>query len=151
VRNIYIFSGLPALYDEIVLSNWPYEAIKDKNMADMENLAHELFFSNLTTDDLKKNDIRDSIMHNCFGVAQDLRLRFMNWGFCLSDVKEKVYMRHSKCDDAVPFNAAVRTSELLPNCELELLETGAHFSKEALDDFIKKTMANNIKTQSARE
>lgn len=146
VRNIYIFSGIPALYDKIVLSYWPYEVTKNKNIADMENVAHELFFSNLTIDDLKKNDIRDSMMHNGFGVAQDLKLRYMNWGFYLSDVKERVFMRHSKCDDAVPFNTAVRTSELLPICKLELMETGPHFSNEALDDFIKKTMVNNIKT-----
>jgi pimeloyl-ACP methyl ester carboxylesterase len=145
VRNIFIFSGIPALYDEIVLSYWPYQAAKDDSIANLENLAHELFFSNLTSDDLKKNDIRDSMMNNGFGVAQDLRLRFMDWGFRLSEVKGKVFMRHSKCDDAVPFNTAVRTSELLPNCHLELMETGPHFSSEALDDFIKETMVNNIK------
>jgi pimeloyl-ACP methyl ester carboxylesterase len=144
VNNIHIFSGTPALYDEIVLSYWPYEVARDKSIADLENLAHELFFSNLTGDDLKKNDIRDSLMNNGFGVAQDLALRFMDWGFRLSDVKEKVFMRHSKCDDSVPFKTAIRTSELLPNCQLELMEVGPHFSNEALDDFIKETMVNNI-------
>lgn len=145
VRNIFIFSGIPALYDEKVLSDWPYEVIRNKSIADLQNLAHELFFSNLSSEDLKKNDIRDSLMNNAFGVAQDLALRFTDWGFRLSDVNGKVFMRHSKCDDGVPFNTAVRTSELLPDCQLELLETGPHFSKEALDDFIKETM---IKTMS---
>jgi pimeloyl-ACP methyl ester carboxylesterase len=145
VRNIYIFSGIPALYDEIVLSYWPYPAIKNKNMDDMEKLAHELFFANLSQDDLRKNDIRDSVMHHGFGVAQDLKLRFADWGFRLSDVTETVFMRHSKCDDAVPYNTAVRTSELLPNCKLELTETGPHFSNEALDDFINKTMVDNLR------
>jgi pimeloyl-ACP methyl ester carboxylesterase len=144
VRNIYIFSGVPALYDEIVLSHWPYEAIRNKNMAEVETLAHELFFTGLTKDDLTRNDIRDSMMNNGFGVAQDLLLRFMNWGFCLSDVKGIVFMRHSKCDEAVSFQTAVRTAELLPNCELELTETGPHFSIEALDDFISKTMVKNL-------
>ena len=143
-RNIYIFSGIPALYDENVLSYWPYEMAKNKTMADMENLAHELFFSHLTAEDMKKNDVRDSMMHNGFGVAQDLQLRAMDWGFRLSDVKEQVYMRHSKCDEAVPFETAVRTSELLPNCKLELMETGPHFSEEALGDFIMTTMASHL-------
>jgi hypothetical protein len=44
----------------------------------------------------------------------------------------------------VPFEAAVRTSELLPNCELELVETGPHFSLEALDDFVEKTVLANL-------
>ena len=140
VRNIYIFSGIPALYDEVVLSHWPYEMAKDKDMPFMKNLAHELFFSHLTEEDQKKNDVRDSMAHHGFGVAQDLRLRTMDWGFQLSDVKSPVFMRHSKQDDAVPFETAVRTAELLPHCELELLETGPHFSEAALDDFIQATI-----------
>jgi len=146
VGNIFIFSGIPALYDDVVLSYWPYEIARNKSMTDMEILAHELFFSNLTEDDLKRNDIRDSLMNNAFGVAQDLKLRSMDWGFLLSDVKEKVFMRHSKSDEAVPFNTAIRTSKLLPTCQLELVETGPHFSIEALDNFIEKTVVNNIVT-----
>jgi pimeloyl-ACP methyl ester carboxylesterase len=144
VDNIFIFSGIPALYDDVVLSHWPYEMARNKSMTDMEALANKLFFSNLTEDDLKRNDIRDSLRNNSFGVAQDLKLRSMDWGFRLSDVKEKVFMRHSKSDEAVPFSTAIRTSELLPNCQLELLEAGPHFSNETLDDFIEKTIVNNI-------
>ncbi len=109
-------------------------------MDDLAKLARELFFSNLTADDLKQNNIRDSTMHNCFGVAQDLRLRFADWGFCLADVKGQVFMRHSKCDEAVPFVTAIRTSQLLPHCKLELTQTGPHFSNDALDAFIRETV-----------
>ena len=149
VRNLYIFSGTPALYDEVVLSAWPYEIARDKTMAEMEDLAHRLFFSNLTRDDLEKKDVRDSMMNNGFGVAQDLRLRSLPWGFALSDLREKVYMRHSQCDEAVPFKTAVRTAELLPNCELELTETGPHFSNAALDDFIRETIVTNLSPREA--
>ncbi len=144
VRNIFIFSGIPALYDADVLSHWPYPVINKQSISDLEILAHQLFFSNLTSTDLKNKDIEDSMMNNCFGVAQDLRLRFLDWGFRLADVKEKVFMRHSKTDDSVPFQTAVRTAELLPNCSLELAETGPHFSNEALDDFIKRTMVTEL-------
>jgi pimeloyl-ACP methyl ester carboxylesterase len=144
VRNIYIFSGIPALYDEIVLSDWPYDMTQNNDMDAMKNLARELFFSNLTEADFLKNDVRDSLMHDGFGVAQDLRLRAMDWGYKLSEVKGKVFIRHSKCDDSIPFKTAARTAELIPNCELELIETGPHFSKEALDDFIKETMVRNL-------
>jgi pimeloyl-ACP methyl ester carboxylesterase len=143
-RNIYVFSGIPALYDEIVCSHWPFEAIRNKTMLELEVLAHRFFFSNLSEGDLKRNDIRDSLMNNGFGVSQDLGLRFMDWGFRLADVPEMVFMRHSKADEAVPYQAAVRTSELLPNCQLDLVETGSHFSTEALDQFIKERMANHI-------
>jgi pimeloyl-ACP methyl ester carboxylesterase len=140
VRNIYIFSGVPALYDAEVLARWPYPPTTGMSIAELQDLAHELFFSNLAAADLAHIDIRDSTANNAFGVAQDLRLRFRPWGFSLSDVREKVYLRHSRQDGDVPFETAVRTAELLPNCELEIMETGPHFSNEALDEFIRDTI-----------
>lgn len=145
VRNIYIFSGIPALYDEQVLSYWPYPVTRDASIAEMEALAHELFFSNLSREDLEKDDIKDSMMNNCFGIALDLKLRCMDWGFSLSDVKENIYMQHSKFDNAVPFMAALLTANLLPNCKLEVKESGEHFSKDALDDYIETVIAENYR------
>jgi pimeloyl-ACP methyl ester carboxylesterase len=140
VRNIFIFSGIPALYHADILSLWPYKRIMNESMAELEKLAHELFFSRLSGEDLNKNDIIDSMMNNCFGVAQDLRLRFQDWGFTLSEVKENVYMEHSKDDANVPFETAVITSGLLPHCNFTIRESGGHFSNEALDEFIKTVM-----------
>jgi len=113
-------------------------------MTNLEDLAHQWFFSNLTEKDLERNEIQDSLMNHGFGVAQDLRLRSMDWGFRLSEVKGRVFMRHSKEDDAVPFRAAVKTSELLPDCHLDLLESGPHFSQEVLDKFIEETILPNL-------
>lgn len=144
VRNIFILSGMPALYDGVVLSHWPYPALESNDMQDLQVLSRKLFFSRLRVEDLQKNDIRDSMMNDCFGVAQDLRLRFMNWGFNLSSIKTKVFMRHSKRDGSVPVETATRTAELLPNCRLELTETDPHFSSEVLDDFIRNTMLKQI-------
>ena len=146
VGSLFILSGVPALYDEVVLSEWPYDPISDLSMPVLEELAHRLFFSNMSEEDLSRNDIRDSLMNQGFGVAQDLRLRFIDWGFRLSDVKGKVFMQHSKNDDSIPFRTAVRTAELLPNCHLELLESGPHFSKELLDEFIEKTMVPHMRS-----
>jgi pimeloyl-ACP methyl ester carboxylesterase len=145
IGSIFILSGMPALYDDVVLSYWPYEPIRDMNMSSLEDLAQQLFFSNLTEEDLNRNDIRDSLVNRGFGVAQDLRLRCLDWGFHLSDVSAPVFMRHSKFDDAVPFHTAVRTSELLPDCHLDLLESGPHFSQAVLDNFIDETMLPNIR------
>ncbi len=146
VRNIYIFSGMPALFDEKVLADWPYPPLRSQSLAELENLAQQLFFQNLSAGDLQRSDIRDSMRNHYFGVAQDLKLRFMDWGFNLSDIKARVFMRHSKTDDSVPYQTATRTTQLLPHCNLELTETGPHFSKEALDDFIERTMVRNINT-----
>jgi pimeloyl-ACP methyl ester carboxylesterase len=143
VRNIYIFSGIPALYDEEILSYWPYEVNKHAAIADLQRLAQELFFSNLSQADLEKDDIRDSMMNDCFGIAQDFKIRCVDWGFHLSDVKQNVYMRHGRFDQGVPFVTAALTSKLLPNCQLEVKETDEHFSKDALDDFIRTAVAPN--------
>jgi pimeloyl-ACP methyl ester carboxylesterase len=141
VKSIYIFSGIPALYDEEVLSHWPHPVKRNATIAEMQELAYELFFSNLSAEDLERNDIKDSLKNNCFGIAQDLRLRCMDWGFRLQDVGEKVIIQHSKTDQAVPFITALLTSKLLPNCSLDIKETGEHFSSEVLDDFIRAFIA----------
>jgi hypothetical protein len=85
-------------------------------------------------------------MYDCFGVALDLKLRGMDWGFTLGDVQANVYMRHSRFDTAVPFVTAAMTSELLPNCKFEIIESDVHFSKEALDDYIDTVIAAHYKS-----
>jgi len=139
-RNIFIFSGIPALYDEEVLSFWPYPVSKNASMAEMEKLTFDLFFSNCSQEDLEKDDIQDSMMNHGFGIAQDLKIRTGDWGFKLADVNTKVWMRHSKTDHSVPFITAELTSKLLPNCMLDVRENDDHFSKELLDDFIRTVM-----------
>jgi pimeloyl-ACP methyl ester carboxylesterase len=141
VRNIFILSGIPALYDEKIRSFWPYPVQKNSNITEMQKLAYELFFSNLSKEDLIRNDIKDSMMNNCFGIAQDLKIRCLDWGFSLSEVTANVHMRHSRSDDAVPIITAEMTSKLLPNCKLEIRENDVHFSTEVLDDFIRTVMA----------
>jgi len=146
VRNIFIFSGIPALYDERILSHWPYEVKKNASIPELEMLAHELFFSNLSKEDMEKSDIKDAMMNHCFGIAQDLKLRCLDWGFKLSEVKGSVYMQHSKADQNVPFITAEMTGNLLPNCQFEIRENGEHFSKGALDDFMKTVMFETYKS-----
>lgn len=143
VRNIFIFSGIPALYDEKILSFWPYEVKKNASIAEMKKLSYELFFSNVSKDDLTRSDIQDSMRNNCFGIAQDLNIRSKDWGFSLAVVTPPVFMRHSKADNSVPYLTAEMTSKLLPNCQLETRENDAHFSNELLDDFIGTVMARH--------
>ena len=88
-----------------------------------------------------RDDIRDSMKHHGFGVAQDLKLRCNDWGFTLAQVPAKVYMQHCKEDDNVPFMTAKITASLLTNCQLNAVEKGGHFSREALHDFIQNVMA----------
>ena len=138
-RNIYIFSGTPALYDDRVLEFWPYPVTRNASITEMEQVAKDVFFSNVTKEDRLRDDIRDSMMNDCFGIAQDLRIRCMDWGFTLAEVRQMVYMEHSKTDHEVPFITAEMTAKLIPNCRLGTRE-GKHFSDEALDRFIRSTI-----------
>jgi pimeloyl-ACP methyl ester carboxylesterase len=139
VRNIYIFSGTPALFDDRVLELWPYPIKKNASITEMQKVAKDVFFSNVTKADMKKNDIRDSMMNDCFGIAQDLRIRCMDWGFPLSEIRSAVYMEHSRTDKDVPFDTAEMTAKMLPKCQMEVRE-GNHFSEEILAQFIKNVM-----------
>jgi pimeloyl-ACP methyl ester carboxylesterase len=145
-RNIYIFSGTPALYDDQVLAFWPYPVKKNASIAEMTRVARDVFFPNVTEKDLLRDEIKDSMMNDCFGIAQDLRLRCMDWGFTLPEVKQAVYMEHSQTDQEVPFIAAEITAKMIPNCQLEVRE-GEHFSKDALDRFIRNTMLRQQESQ----
>jgi pimeloyl-ACP methyl ester carboxylesterase len=142
VRNIFIFSGIPALYDDRVLSLWPYPMNRQAGISELKKLAKELFFSNVSPEDLQKADIKDSMRNECFGIAQDLKLRCLDWGFDLSEVKAQVSMQHSLEDNLA---AAELTAQWLPNCQLEVRENGGHFSEELLDAFIKKTMIKHYR------
>jgi len=141
VRNIFILSGTPALFDARVVSQWPYPIDPNASLNDMQKLVRELFFSNLSAQDLAKDDIQDSMNFDCFGMAQDLRLRSIDWGFQLSSVQPRVFMRHSRSDQAVPLITAELTAQSLPHCQLEIRENDAHFSQDVLDDFINTSMA----------
>ena len=147
VRNIFIFSGTPALYDDRVLAVWPYPVNKDADIPELEKLAWDLFFSNLSPEALSQNDIQDSMRNNGFGIALDFKLRCNPWGFLLSGITETVYMQHSRMDNQVPFAAAEITAKLLPNCRLEIRESGDHFSSEILDNFIQSTMLPHYETK----
>ena len=137
VRHLYIFSGTPALYDQNVQAYWPYPLTRGASIAEMQQVARQVFFANISEADRLRAEIRDSMANDCFGIAQDLRLRCLDWGFVLSEVKPPVFMEHSQTDAEVPFITAELTAKLIPNSQLSV-RTGEHFSQEALDRFIKE-------------
>jgi len=139
-RNIYVYSGTPALYDAEVQKNWPFPITKEMTVEDSQKIAFEVFFSRFSEQEKEQDFIKDSMANNCFGEGQNLRLRFRDWGFTLSDIKVKVYMQHSKKDEVLPYFFAERTAKLLRDCELELLEDGSHFTPEGYVSFLQNTV-----------
>jgi pimeloyl-ACP methyl ester carboxylesterase len=139
-----VYSGTPALYDTKVQKNWPFPIPGEMTVDDSQKIAFEVFFSFFSEEEKKQNFVKDSMANNCFGEGQNLRIRFKDWGFTLSDIKAKVYMQHSKKDDVLPYIMAKRTAKLLYDCELELLEEGSHFTGEGYESFIRNTVIKNI-------
>lgn len=139
-RRVYIFSGIPALYDARVAALWPYPLDPDATLADLRVLARTLFFAGLTPEQASEPAARDAAAHDCFGVALDLMIRRRAWGFDLRDIGARVLMQHAVDDSTVPFAAAVMTASLLPQCSFEARSTGEHFSAELLDAFLRRTV-----------
>ena len=136
VRNVYIFSGTPALYDQDVLALWPFGSNLEATIPELQKLAYDLFFAPMPAEVLAWDDFQDSRKNDCFGLAQDFKLRVRDWGFSLRDLRAPVYMRHSRADESVPFAAAELTARMLPNCHFEPRENEPHFSQALLDNFI---------------
>ncbi len=145
VRNIFIFNGMPALYDEQIQAVWPYPIDNNASLDELETLAHELFFSNLSAEELQQPAIKESMANHAFGVALDMKLRCQDWGFRLSEIHTPVYMQHSRGDQHIPFIAAEMTARLLPNCRFEVVESDEHFSDALFEAFIEKTMIGHYK------
>jgi pimeloyl-ACP methyl ester carboxylesterase len=143
VRNLYIFSGTPALCDERVRQLWPYPTNAKATMEDLRETARGLFFKDGV--DPKNRAAADSSRNGCFGIALDLMLRERDWGFALGDIQTEVYMEHGVDDPSVPFATATITAGLLPHCTLDRRESGGHFSRELLDDFIKRRIAGHAR------
>jgi pimeloyl-ACP methyl ester carboxylesterase len=143
-RNLYILSGTPALFDAAVLAHWPYPVTPDASIADLQQLAHDLFFAHLSPEDRQSPDIRDSMNNGAFGIAQDFRLRCRGWGFALAAVTQPVFMRHSRADGSVPLVTAELTARQLANCTLEVREADDHFSPAILDDFLRTVVAARL-------
>lgn len=64
VRNLFVLSGIPALYDKTVLSFWPYPVNENAGIEEMKALAYELFFRQLSQANLNRNDISDSMQND---------------------------------------------------------------------------------------
>ncbi|MBX3010248.1 MAG: alpha/beta hydrolase [Caldilineaceae bacterium] len=137
VRNIFIFSGIPALYDDTVLALWPHPVDKTATLTELAALAKALFFADLPPTALTQPDLQDSLRNDGFGLGLDWQIRCHDWGFRLEEITQPVYLEHSRTDNLPPVE---RTAALLPHSRLTIRETGEHFSPELLDEFIKTTV-----------
>ena len=152
VQRIFIYSGLPALCETDVMNAYPnlpdvkkeYAFYRQASLEDIAKSLYKMYLASLSEEVLELIDFRDSMANNCFGMAREAKLQSLDWGFNLKDVRPPVLMQHSKIDQEAPFAAARKTSDLLPDCTLQILENAPHFSEETLSAFFSE-MISKIK------
>ncbi len=143
VQRIFIYSGLPAMCETDVMNTYPnlqnvkkeYAFYRQSSLEQIAKSLYEMYLAPLPEEVLALDDFRDSMANNCLGMAREAKLQSLDWGFVLKDVRQPVFMQHSKTDEEAPFAAAMKTAALLPDCALHTLENAPHFSEETLTAF----------------
>lgn len=136
VRNIYILSGIPALYMEEIQQNWPFPVNNETKLEELQQIAKDIFFGNGYQLNSADQNMTDSYKNNCYGIALDLYLRTKDWGFLVNDIRQNVFMEHTQDDASVPFICAEQTRKQIKNCTFIKKVSGGHFSEALLNDFI---------------
>ncbi|MCG8347313.1 MAG: alpha/beta hydrolase [Chloroflexales bacterium] len=144
VKRVFIYSGLPAVYEPAVIARYPHASEAEKEYAfyhnaQLEEIAqslYDMYLAPLPETVLATKDFQDSMANQCKGMAQEAKLQSLEWGFTLQDVTQPVFMQHSKQDEEAPFAAALKTAELLKQCTLYQLDDAPHVSEETLQAFL---------------
>jgi pimeloyl-ACP methyl ester carboxylesterase len=151
VRRVFIYSGIPALLEAGMLDSYPdrqkaaeeFDFYRQADPADIAKALKEMYLAGLPGEVLEQIDFRDSMANGCLGMARETKLQSRDWGFSFTDIRQPVFMQHSKTDEEVPFAAALATSALLSDCELHVLPEAPHLSEDALLGFFDR-MINRI-------
>jgi pimeloyl-ACP methyl ester carboxylesterase len=138
VKNSYILSGVPALYDASIQKLWPFEITPELSIEALQDIARKVFFPGLQDKKSLQNDEKDSFKNNCFGIAQDLKLRCNDWGFMLEEINGEITIQHSKYDGNAPFVTAELTAKKIKKCNFIIKESSDHFSKDLMNEFIEE-------------
>ncbi|HHV11836.1 MAG TPA: alpha/beta hydrolase [Clostridiales bacterium] len=91
--------------------------------------------------DTEDGESMDSIFQkyvypNWYGLGQSTNLQYKNWGFAASLLQKKIYIYHSRDDEMIPFEIALKSSRLLKSCELFEYEKEEHSSERLLKNAI---------------
>ena len=71
---------------------------------------------------------------NWYGLGQSTNLQYKNWGFSAESITNRISVYHSRADEMIPFEIALKSSELLMNSVLYEYEKEEHSSERLLKD-----------------
>lgn len=139
-HRVYIYSGLGALYDEEVLSGYGeyYDEIKElyefARTHSQENIGE--FYLRKYSQSYGDEYLRRLIKERYVAMGYDIKLQASPWGFEVSNVTQPITIRHSKADTEVPYEAALRTANLIKNVKFISVQNDPHFTVQSFTEFI---------------
>ncbi|QKG29963.1 MULTISPECIES: alpha/beta hydrolase [unclassified Campylobacter] len=139
-HRVYIYSGLGALYDDEVLKGYGeyydeinelYRFARENSQEDIGKIYLQKYGQSYGDDYLKQ-----LIKERYIAMGYDIKLQAMPWGFRIEDVKQPITIRHSIADNEVPYEAALKTANLIKNVKFISVQNDPHFTVESIVEFI---------------
>lgn len=146
VGRAAILSGVPFLHAPGVLDAYPtegqaaYARYADASDAELrvefrtfcENAVAELGQGGEVESGRMAKALDAVLAHDAAGPAREARLQARDWGFGPYDVACPVEIWHFEGDAMVPFEAARRSADSLPNATLHVVKGDRHIPTDAL-------------------
>lgn len=139
VRRVGICSGLPHVADPKIMACYPesdQEAFARYARSTDEQVAAEIggylraFAEQLPPGHRWLSTIGASLANEGAGIAREVRLQQLDWGFDFATIRQPVRLWHAREDDEVPFAGAELTAAKLPHATLRIQLEPQHFPSE---------------------
>ena len=157
IRELWVLSGVPAVYMDRVIRHYPDEGRKTYDHFLKSSLAEirEYYAPGLNdhiaqlppdTDPYLRNTFTDAAANQCFGPAQESRLQIKPWGFDPSAIEQPVKIWHAREDGMVPYNGAKEMVDMLPSATLQTADPALFGADDTgLDIHMKSTSHGFLK------
>ncbi|WP_113673341.1 alpha/beta fold hydrolase [Vallitalea guaymasensis] len=130
VEKVYILGGVPSAYKGSVLKHYDtsnqeaYKSFMTKPMNEIQEYYKKQLndfkkYLKKDEDDYIEKTIDENLEQDCFGISQECKLQIENWGMCLSEIKQPIFLHHAVNDEMVPYEAAKEMTNYLQNCSFE--------------------------------
>lgn len=136
VRRVAICGGLPDVVDPAVMACYPeseQEAFARYARSTDDDVAAEIggylrdFAKQLPAGHRWLTAIEATLAHEGAGVAREVRLQQLDWGFDMTAITQPVHAWHAREDDEVPFAAAELTIAKMSRGRLRIQAEPSHF------------------------
>lgn len=150
VNGVSICSGIPLVNNNSIyrMNTWrerflfflsrhlPTYLIGKYGVNVMESMERKKGWKDSETGESMDTIFQKYVRPNWYGIGQSTNLQYKNWGFEADIILKKVSIYHSRADEMIPFEIALKSSKLLRNSDLFEYESEEHSSERLLKDAI---------------